>query len=369
MTQRLCFITVIPLIVLISLAAVLPVRAANEHRIRVLVGDKPITEFHIKQRTNFALMSSKALNSRLKAKLKSKSTQERWKKYLQEQRPSSKEEVMKLQKRFVGRLRAEAQYGVAKGMRKKVLDELINEHLMINTAKANNIVISSSMVESQIAKIAQRNSKGGSVEQAKKAFYAVLSRQGVGRATFRQKIKATLAWQQLVRKKFGREVNFTDRDVERQLGFNDQTVRAKKVQFNLQQIIIDVGKDKDQAKIVEKLVQANAIRQRFNGCSNMQSLLAPYKNARAVNLGAKTLDQMPSPVDLILSDMRAGQITPPQSTAKGLEMYAVCDRKQVTLDNKKKNKVIAEMRQKAFQLRAKRYLKDLRDEAHIEYRD
>jgi len=67
--------------------------------------------------------------------------------------------------------------------------------------------------------------------------------------------------------------------------------------------------------------------------------------------------------------MKAGQITPPQATAEGLEMYAVCERKQVMIDAKQKNKAISKMRQKAFNLRAKRYLKDIRDEAHIEYRD
>ena len=88
-----------------------------------------------------------------------------------------------------------------------------------------------------------------------------------------------------------------------------------------------------------------------------------------MNLGRKTVDQMPSPINLILSDMKAGQITPPQPTDKGLEMYAVCDRQQVRIDDNKRTKVLGEMRQKAFQMRAARYLKDLRADAHIEYRD
>ena len=50
-------------------------------------------------------------------------------------------------------------------------------------------------------------------------------------------------------------------------------------------------------------------------------------------------------------------------------MYAVCERKSVAIDDTKRRKALGEMRQKAFQLRAKRYMSDLRQDAHIEYRD
>ena len=109
--------------------------AGNAHKIRVLVEDSPITDFHINQRVNLHLMSSPELTKRLRAKLKSKSTQTRWRAYIQEARPTSKEEVVKLQKRFVKRLQNEARRGLASGLKKKALEELINERLQISVAK------------------------------------------------------------------------------------------------------------------------------------------------------------------------------------------------------------------------------------------
>ena len=364
------FIHLIAVISIGGLASPGLMAAESSHKIRVLVGDSPITNFHISQRANLALMSSPEISKRLKATLKSKSTQARWKKFVTKRRPSSKEEVQKLQKIFVRQLQNEARSGVAAGIRKKVLDELIDERLMILEAKKNSIVVSESMVNKQINNIAKRNSKGEqSVEAASKAFFRTLASRGVGRATFRDKIKASIAWQQVIRKKFGREVSFGDRDVEQQLGLDTSTERDRKVEFNLRQIIIASADKADQAEAVKQYVQANSIRDRFSGCSNMKSLVAPYKSAKVINLGKKTLDQIPSPIDLILSDMKAGQITPPQTTAKGIEMYAVCDRQQVAINDEKRTKVLSEMRQKAFQMRAKRYLKDVRADAHIEYRD
>ncbi|GAA6212110.1 hypothetical protein NBRC116602_18510 [Hyphomicrobiales bacterium 4NK60-0047b] len=315
------------------------------------------------------MMSSAELTKRLRAKMKSKSTEKRWRSYIQEARPTSKAEVVKLQKRFVKRLQSEARRGLASGLKKKVLEELINERLQISVAKRQNIIISDTVLDGQITRIAQRNNKKDKPEIAKKKFYATLASRGVGSSTFRERIRASLAWQQLVRRKFGRDVSFSDRDVEKKLGLNQEQLQNKKIQLRLVQIILTVASQKDQSQVVKQYVEADAIRNRFSGCSNMKSLVAPYKNATYVNLGRKTLDQLPSPINIILGDMKAGQITPPQPTSKGLEMYAVCERKSVAIDDSKRRKALGEMRQKAFQLRAKRYMSDLRQDAHIEYRN
>ncbi len=360
-----CFILLLTLLGLTGHA-----QANSEHKIVVLVRDSAITEFQIRQRTNLMLMSSKDISSRLRAKLKSKSTRERWMKYVKSKRPTSKEEVMRLQKRFVSGLRREALAGASSGLRKKALNELINERLMVVTAKDNNIVISESEVVARVQAIAKRNAKGKmSVKAAEKSFYSYLRQRGVGRRTFHAKLRATIAWQKLIRKKFGHDVRFSDRDVEQQLGIDGTSETNKKIQFNLKKIVLDVGKTNDEKVIVDNMIKANAIRERFNGCANMRSLIAPYKNASVQNMGKKTLGQLPSPLNLIMSNMKVGQITPPQSSLKGLEMYAVCERKQVMLDDTQKNKVIAKLRQQAFELRSKRYLKDIRQEAHIEYRN
>ena len=178
-----------PLIFILIIAMVSPdlAQARNGHKIRVLVDDSPITDFHIRQRINLHLMSSRDMNNRLRTKLKSKSTQKRWRAYIEKQRPTSKKEVVQLQKKFVARMQNEVRSGFASGLKKKVLDELINERLMVSSAKRQNIVISDDVLEQRIEMIAKRNSKNATPEQAKKAFYSQLRRQGVGKRTFREK--------------------------------------------------------------------------------------------------------------------------------------------------------------------------------------
>jgi len=344
--------------------------AQGNHQIKVLVGDSPITQFQIDQRINLHLMSSKGMASAMKSTFKAKSTQTRWRNYIKAKKPQSKAEVSKLQKIFVRQLQNEVRRRYKPKLRKKVLDELINEKLQVSVAKQNNIIISEEMLNAEVAKIALRNSKGSSSTDATKAFYAHLRKRGVGKSTFREKIRASVAWQRLIRRKFGREVQFGERDVERHMGLEDadSSSQGKKVQFNLQKIVIGITSHKDQAAVVKKYLEADKIRERFSGCTNLRSLIAPFKQAKIIPLGHKSVEDLPSPTNMIISDMKAGQITPPQATADGLEMYAVCDRKQVAVDNKERRKMLGEMRQKAFQLRAKRYLSDLRQDAHIEVR-
>ena len=178
------------LLVLFLFTSLMPVSsfAGGSHKIRVLVEDSPITDFHIRQRINFHLMSSAELSKRLRAKLKAKSTQDRWRAYIQEARPTSKEQVAKLQKRFVKRLQNEARRGLSAGLKKKVLEELINERLQISFAKKQNIIISDTVLEGQISKIAQRNNKKDKPAVAKKKFYSMLVSRGVGALRLKKKL-------------------------------------------------------------------------------------------------------------------------------------------------------------------------------------
>ena len=59
---------------------------------------------------------------------------------------------------------------------------------------------------------------------------------------------------------------------------------------------------------------------------------------------------------------------PPTVSAVGIELWAVCGRKVVTANDQKRESAENELRQKEFELLAKKHLKDLRQDAAIEYR-
>ena len=59
---------------------------------------------------------------------------------------------------------------------------------------------------------------------------------------------------------------------------------------------------------------------------------------------------------------------PPSTAAHGIEVYAVCGRRPIKADEKQREKAEGELAQREFEIVAKRHLRDLRQDAHIEYR-
>lgn len=55
-------------------------------------------------------------------------------------------------------------------------------------------------------------------------------------------------------------------------------------------------------------------------------------------------------------------------TEDGIDMFAVCGRDVVKAEEARRTQAEGELKQKEFDLLAKRHLKDLRQDAHIEYR-
>jgi peptidyl-prolyl cis-trans isomerase SurA len=74
------------------------------------------------------------------------------------------------------------------------------------------------------------------------------------------------------------------------------------------------------------------------------------------------------PTQSLLLSARDGDMLPPVTGAHGIEVYAVCGRRPIKADEKAREKAQEELAQKEFEIVAKRHLRDLRQDAHIEYR-
>jgi peptidyl-prolyl cis-trans isomerase SurA len=68
----------------------------------------------------------------------------------------------------------------------------------------------------------------------------------------------------------------------------------------------------------------------------------------------------------LLSNAQVGEMLPPNVMSQGIELLAVCDRKLVKADDKRRAEAAAELRQKEFEIQAKRLLRDLQQDAIIE---
>jgi peptidyl-prolyl cis-trans isomerase SurA len=81
----------------------------------------------------------------------------------------------------------------------------------------------------------------------------------------------------------------------------------------------------------------------------------------------KSSGDLPPALRDVLTKIELGRLTPPEVTTEGVQLYAVCSKKQSesTLAQKE---VRDAMYSEAFETQSKRLLKELRSQAMIEYR-
>ncbi len=337
-------------------------RSRNAQRIVVLVNDEPISRYDIRQRARLKLLGSKAVQRRFKSMIRAPGINERFKKYAQSRGAKTKADVRRLQKDFIAVIRRRAVAAARPSVEKNALDDLIDERLKIQAAKKLGIAPNEDRVTKILTSIAKRN------KMSLKQFGTMMQRQGTSIEVMRQKFRADLVWRAAVKRKFGRQVSVGTRDLERMMSVTGSIGPADTTELQLQKITLRLPGKVDQRLIAVRFQEAEKLRRKFSGCKTLARLAGSVKNAGFQKLGARRPSSMPEPTRTLLLNARDGEMLPPQLGPKGIELYTVCSRRTVAVDDRKRAVAKQRLRQREFERIAKRYLKDLRQDAHIERR-
>ncbi len=344
--------------------------AQSSQSILAVVNDEPVSAFDVQQRMKLAMASNQEVRKRLKAMSKDPRTQQRFKAYMQSVRPTSREEAQAAVAQFRKKLQQEVINSVGRKIKKKVLETLIDEVLILQEGKKRNAVISKDEVTKRLELIAgqRKNPRTGrpvTVEQ----FLTNLKRAaGISERTFRQRLKAGMTIQRLVVMKYGRQLQarFGEADVDLELA--NLSGISENTQFNVQRIKLILKNSADQQALAKRLIDAEKLRSRFKSCTDTKDLVNAVGGGVVQSLGNRTAKQLPKEARAIFREVKSGEMTPPNITADGIELYAVCSKRNVKGDDKTRAKIKNKLRQKEFQVLRRRYLKDLRQDAYIEYR-
>ena len=244
--------------------------------------------------------------------------------------------------------------------RKEVIDELIDDRIKILAAKRFNFEMSQAEVDTAYAGIA-RNA-GTTPDQ----FSKMLEGRGVNPNTLKARLKADMTWNQMVRGRFGKSLNPSEKDIFEAEMRADQ--KETGVEYTLHPITFVVPRGSPANVVEARRREAEALRQRFQACNTG----LPFARAlREVVVRApirrNSADLSPA-LREILAKVEVGKVTPPEVTEGGVEVFALCQKKETNADSPTKRKVRDEIFQQRFQSRADAYLKELRSQAMIEYK-
>jgi peptidyl-prolyl cis-trans isomerase SurA len=248
--------------------------------------------------------------------------------------------------------------------RQEIIDELIDEKLKVQVAKKYNLEISASDVDQSFAAMAQR------VRLTPQQFIHQLAASGLRPDTLKARIKADLTWTQLIRGRFGQSLQLRDKDVDAIVGRRSEEKGKEDVglEYSLTPILFVVPRGSGESVVEARKREADGLRARFEGCGEGIPFARALRDVAVRDpITRMSADLAPALRD-ILNNTAVGKLTAPEVTAQGVEMYALCAKKETTADTPGKRAVREEFYSERFQEHSKKYLKELRSTAMIEYR-
>jgi peptidyl-prolyl cis-trans isomerase SurA len=349
--------------------------STSEQSILVLVNDEPITAYEVEQRARLNALSAnigQRAQEAFKRIVGQESTNNQLRGILndtiQQNQGKTREQILAIfeerKKQFAINLQKQAlesaRASEVGNQRKSALEELVDERLKLQEAKRLNTVAEETEVDRLIKSMAERN------KVTPDQFAQNIRNMGADITAMRARFKATLSWNEVIRRKFGHQVAVTQRDVDRFV--SKATGAEDQVELQLQRITLTLGTKIDQKQMAERLQEAEALKARFSNCKAMPGLVKGTSATRHDDLGTRRLQGIPEPTRSLLANARDGEILPPSVAQGGIELWAVCGRKVVKAAEEKVAQAQDELRQREFELLSRRHLKDLRQDAVICYR-
>ena len=248
-------------------------------------------------------------------------------------------------------------------LKKKATDMLIEERLQIQQAKKLGITPSEEDVNKVLAGMAKNNNMNP--EQ----LGAALGQMGVNIKTLRDRIRAQVVWQDLIRKKFRRDVSIAETDVDKALGSGaDAEAPKEETTFQLRQVKYEIPTDADQASIAKLLSAVESVRAKVQSCSNLSSFTKDMKGFKIKTLQDQLPGSLGQPMRTLVMNAKIGQMTPPTLSGSAIEAYAVCGKHATKGDPEKRQQTETKLLEEELGIRAEGLLRDMRQGAFIEYR-
>jgi peptidyl-prolyl cis-trans isomerase SurA len=246
--------------------------------------------------------------------------------------------------------------------RKEALDELVDQKLKLHQARRLDIDIDTAQINREYAAMARR--AGRSVPELDQAF----QQAGINITTFKTKLRADIAWREIMQKMSPGSFHVRDADVVAALLARGQTASSKATQYTMRQVVFVVPRTSPDATKIARLKEAESLRAKFSDCERDLALAREYREVVVKDPVVRISTDLPQRLRELLEKTPDGRMTPPEPTAAGIEVVAVCGRKETVADLGSRSEIRDELLNQRIDSQEKKILDDLRRRAVIDYR-
>jgi peptidyl-prolyl cis-trans isomerase SurA len=234
--------------------------------------------------------------------------------------------------------------------RQQVIQELIDDRIKIAKAKSYGFEIGDAEVDAQ--------------------FSQMIERAGIAPATIKARIRAELTWSQLVRGKFSSSLQVGESDVANALrSRNESDTDAVGYIYTLYPVMVLVPPGSSAAVVDARRREAESLRGRFASCADGLPFARALRDVAVREPITRSSADLAPQLRDVLASIPVGHLTAPEATGQGLQMFALCNKKESKVDSPLKREMRQELFAKRYDAEAKRYLDEIRKQAMIEYKD
>ena len=245
--------------------------------------------------------------------------------------------------------------------RQEVLDELINEKLKVREAKKLGFEIPSSEVDTAYASVASR------MRLTPEQLTEQLAKSGVNPSTLKARLKADMTWPQLVRGRYRESLQIGDKDIL--TAMESKSGDSVGYDYTLRPILFLVPTGSAEAFVEGRKREAEALRTRFQDCETGIAFARALKDVAVRDQVVRSSADIPAELRKVLDGVEVGRLTAPEVTKFGIEMFAICAKKQSAADNSPiRRQVRDSIMAERIEQRSKQYLQELRRGAMLEYK-
>jgi peptidyl-prolyl cis-trans isomerase SurA len=250
----------------------------------------------------------------------------------------------------------------AKADEKDAREDLIDEVLELEEGARVGLVVPEEQVEAAYASIAQ-NLKLSAADLTK-----ALGGEGIEPSTLKRRLAAQITWQQLVAARARSSSQIKESEVTTALLAKGDPTSLKTKEYTLQQIVFVVPSGSAAASYDQRRREAEAFRQRFQGCENSLAQAKDLNGVVVKELGRRDATELRGADGDAIKNASAGSTLRPSQIAQGIEIIAVCAVKEIQSAAAARVDIQNQLFQKQSEGIAATYLKELRARATIVYR-
>ena len=246
--------------------------------------------------------------------------------------------------------------------RQEVIQDLIDDRLKVDKAKSYGFAIDDAEVSQAFTTMATRQ------HLTPEQFADFLKRSGIAADSVKARIRAELTWNQLVRGKFNTSLEVAEPDIAQAMRARNEAETVGYI-YTLYPVIVVVPRGSPVTTAEAKRHEAENLRGRFLDCKAGLELARGLRDVAVREPITRSSADLNPQLRELLGSMQIGRLTAPEPTAQGLQMFAVCEKKESKTESPAQREVKEQIFRHRFEREAKKFLEEIRRAAMIEYKD